>query len=147
MSTAVFDPVAKSDSPFWQEIGVASRGPRLYAQIEKGLPFKTFKTLSTMTGINQQDLSEIVAIASATLQRRNKAGRFSKDESDRIYRLAHLLDSAIELFEGDRDAAKRWISKPIRGLGGARPVDMIGTYAQSEAVFDLIGRLEHGVFS
>ncbi|MHC9037670.1 antitoxin Xre/MbcA/ParS toxin-binding domain-containing protein [Cobetia marina] len=35
----------------------------------------------------------------------------------------------------------------MRGLGGRRPVEMVATTAGAEAVLDLIGRLEHGVFA
>lgn len=60
---------------------------------------------------------------------------------------AEVYEAAIDLFDGDRDAAKRWLTLPAKGLGNARPVD----YAQSEhgarEVCDLIGRLNYGVFS
>jgi uncharacterized protein (DUF2384 family) len=35
----------------------------------------------------------------------------------------------------------------VQGLGGARPAEMIATSAGTDAVLDLIGRLEHGVFA
>lgn len=39
------------------------------------------------------------------------------------------------------------MTRPVRGLGDRRPMDMLSTSAESQAVIDLIVRLEHGVFS
>ena len=74
-------------------------------------------------------------------------GVFNLGESDRLYRLAEISSAAIELFEGDEDKARNWLNHPVKGLGGKRPVDMAITSAETEATIDLIGRLEHGVFS
>ena len=86
-------------------------------------------------------------ISPATLQRRAQAGRFKQDEGDRLYRFAKVFKSAVDLFEGNRERAKRWLLNPVRGLGNRRPVEMVATTAGAEAVLNLIGRLEHGVFA
>ncbi|MDF9435604.1 antitoxin Xre/MbcA/ParS toxin-binding domain-containing protein [Chromohalobacter israelensis] len=64
-----------------------------------------------------------------------------------MYRFAEVYKNAVDLFEGDRQRANTWLLNPVRGLGGQRPVEMIATTAGAEAVLDLIGRLEHGVFA
>lgn len=53
--------------------------------------------------------------------------------------------AAIGLFEGDRTAAERWLHKEAMGLGGKRPVDAM--QADPQQVLDLIGRIEHGVYT
>lgn len=53
--------------------------------------------------------------------------------------------AAVELFEGDRTAAERWLYQGVRGLGGKRPIDVMEV--DPEQVLNLIGRLEHGVLS
>lgn len=58
---------------------------------------------------------------------------------------AAVWRAATELFEGDRTAAERWLHKEAVGLGGRRPIDVMETDPQQ--VLDLIGRLEHGVFT
>ncbi|WP_457373128.1 antitoxin Xre/MbcA/ParS toxin-binding domain-containing protein [Pseudomonas sp. TE12234] len=37
------------------------------------------------------------------------------------------------------------MSSPVQGLGLKRPMDMLGTRVEANAVLDLIGRLERGV--
>jgi len=53
--------------------------------------------------------------------------------------------AAIELFEGNRVAAGHWLHQEAVGLGGMRPIDVMERDPQQ--VLDLIGRLEHGVFT
>jgi putative toxin-antitoxin system antitoxin component (TIGR02293 family) len=39
-----------------------------------------------------------------------------------------------------------WMSTPVRGLGKC-PIDMLETRVETQAVLDLIGRLENGVLA
>ncbi len=57
------------------------------------------------------------------------------------------LAEAVELFEGDREAAERWLSTPVRGLGHQTPHDMLSSEAGIDQVRTLIGRLEHGILT
>jgi putative toxin-antitoxin system antitoxin component (TIGR02293 family) len=54
---------------------------------------------------------------------------------------------ALRLFEGDRDAAKGWLSRPQKALGGLPPVSVARTEVGALEVERLIGRLDHGVFT
>ena len=143
----VFEPGAHAQTDLWYRLGIPARGLRLHQALQEGLPYRVYDQLAAATGLDKAALAKVVEIAPATLHRRLKAGRFTKDESDRLYRLAQVFSSACELFEGDAQAAREWLHRPVRGLGGARPADMIATSAQTAAVMDLIGRLEHGIFA
>jgi uncharacterized protein (DUF2384 family) len=50
-----------------------------------------------------------------------------------------LMHAAIGLFH-DRALAIGWLAKPMRGLGGKRPLDV-----DTEEAMVLIARLEHGI--
>lgn len=139
-------PVPRKDD-FWKALGLPSRGPELHEALEQGISYKVYTKLAAASGLESKELARYVVISSATLQRRAKAGRFKQDEGDRLYRFAEVYKSVIDLFEGDRERARRWLLNPVRGLGGRRPVEMVATTAGAEAVLDLIGRLEHGVFA
>jgi len=56
-----------------------------------------------------------------------------------------LWNKCLGLFEGDRELAGRWLTSPSLAFGGIRPIDVAQT--EPGKVADLIGRLEHGVFS
>ena len=127
-------------------LGLPPRGTELYAKLHEGFDFRVYTDLSKYLQIQQRDFNTILNFAPATIERR-KGGVFNLGESDRLYRLAEISSAAIELFEGDEDKARNWLNHPVKGLGGKRPVDMAITSAETEATIDLIGRLEHGVFS
>ncbi|MEZ8612502.1 antitoxin Xre/MbcA/ParS toxin-binding domain-containing protein [Vibrio sp. 10N.222.51.C8] len=57
-----------------------------------------------------------------------------------------VFQAALALF-GSEEAANQWLKHPVRGLGNKRPIDLRSTAEGTKAVLNLIGRLEHGVFS
>jgi len=65
--------------------------------------------------------------------------------------LYHLRIQAVaecvELFEGDTEAAERWMSQPVRALGYKTPNDMLSSEPDIEQLRLLVGRLEHGIFN
>lgn len=128
---------------FWRRVGLPAPGDELHSALHKGFPFGVYIKIARLSGLNDKELAKV--ITPATLRRREKTGRFTMDESDRLYRFARVLKAATELYGGDEEAAQRWLGEPARGLGGRKPVDMLATSAESESVLDLIGRLEHGV--
>lgn len=118
-------------------------------QVQIGFPVAAIETLGETLQITQQSLLRIAHIAPATLARRRKppGDLLSPEESDRIYRIASTCDLALRLFEGDADAARRWLNEPAKALGGQTPFEHLATEAGAAQVRDLIGRLESGVYS
>lgn len=147
MSVAVRDyqPAPGVAAGFWQQLGVPPRGAQLYSALREGLPYEVFERLAQFTDITRAALAIHLGIAPATLQRRLKVRQFNAEESDRLFRLAAVYKAALDLFEGNTEATRRWLAEPVRGLGNHRPLEMLGTSAEAQAVLDLIGRLEHGV--
>jgi putative toxin-antitoxin system antitoxin component (TIGR02293 family) len=70
----------------------------------------------------------------------------SQSEQDEL-RTSRIFARAVEFFEGDRDAASAWMLSPLPGLGGASPRDAVKTNLGARDVENLIGRMEHGVYS
>ena len=97
--------------------------------------------------VTAEELGRIVLIAPRTLARRKSEGRLLAEESDRLLRAARILGRAIELFEGDEAAARRWLKTKNRALGDHEPLEVARTDVGAREVETLIGRLEHGVVS
>jgi putative toxin-antitoxin system antitoxin component (TIGR02293 family) len=121
--------------------------PDLLRSVARGLPYSAFERLVANTSFASEDALVLVNIPSRTLTRRKREGRFHEDESDRLVRASRLFGRALSLFEGDRDAAKQWLSAPQRALGGAVPFVLARTEVGALEVERLIGRLEQGVFA
>jgi putative toxin-antitoxin system antitoxin component (TIGR02293 family) len=131
----------------WNNIGIPQRGLALHAAISKGFSYTVFLQIADITRISKKELAANLSIDPDTLLLRAKSGSFNSYESDRLYHFTDMLSKAAELFQGNLDEAVVWLSSNIKGLGGNRPVDMLSTSSGSDAVTDLIGRLEHGVLN
>ena len=129
---------------------VGVKEPSLVAivdKIEDGLPYRAFEQLTTLLETPAGTLAEYLRIPARTLQRRKRSGVLSVDESERILRLSRLYQAALDLFEGDHKAAVAWLGRKNRALIGRMPVEMAALEVTGEQVLQLIGRLEHGVYS
>lgn len=119
----------------------------LDAKVREGFSFKNLVNLTDVMGITLQETARILFISSRSLQRRKTEGRLQAAESDLLLRLSRVFGRAIQLFEGDKDAAVSWMNKPIPALGSRSPLEMSKTEPGALEVERLIGRLEHGVYS
>jgi putative toxin-antitoxin system antitoxin component (TIGR02293 family) len=119
---------------------------QLLRSVEQGLPYSAFERFVANTAIPSDQALVLVDIPQRTLTRRKREGRFRQDESDRLVRASRLFGRALSLFEGNREAATRWLSEPQRGLGGEVPLALARTEVGALEVERLMGRLEHGVF-
>jgi len=129
-------------------VGLCPQNPiRIFRRVENGLPLQAFVRFQRVTGVSVGDLAEAVAIKPRTLARRKQQGRLEPEESDRLLRLSRIFGKALELFEGDAEAARQWLATPQRGLGGERPMVLAKTDLGAREVEALVDRLEHGVLS
>jgi putative toxin-antitoxin system antitoxin component (TIGR02293 family) len=119
----------------------------LVERIRTGLPYKALAFLSSQSGISIREMAVAIAVPERTLARRRIAGRFSPDESERLLRVSYLFEKAIDLFEGNKEAAVAWLSTPKKALQRETPLTYARTDIGAREVENLIGRLEHGVFA
>ncbi len=121
--------------------------PDLLRAVRKGLSYRTFERFRRNTSLPFERILALINIPRRTMTRRKREGRFLPDESDRLLRASRLFGKALELFEGDRDAATEWLTTAQPALGGTVPLDLAKNEVGALEVERLIGRLDHGVFS
>jgi putative toxin-antitoxin system antitoxin component (TIGR02293 family) len=66
-------------------------------------------------------------------------------ESDRLARIARLFERALELFDGNVDAAGTWLVTQQPALDDLAPVELAKTEVGTIEVEMLIGRIELGL--
>jgi putative toxin-antitoxin system antitoxin component (TIGR02293 family) len=118
----------------------------LIKNIKKGLPISAFEKIQKELDVSADTLASTVNIATRTLARRKKEGRFHPDESERVLRIASLFDRALQVLHS-QNRVQLWFKSPQKGLGGQTPLEYADTEPGAREVEDLLGRLEHGVFS
>jgi len=96
--------------------------------------------------VPMERLAHRLGSSRATLHRRKLEGRLGREQSDRVVRFARLMGKAVEVFQTEEDA-RRWLTSPQVGLGGAMPLDYAETEVGAREVEDLLGRIEYGVYS
>ncbi len=121
--------------------------PHLLRSVGRGFSFSVLERLQRNVSLDLEEIIALVQISRRTLTRRREEGRFLPEESDRFVRASRLLGKALELFEGDADATRAWLSAPQTALGGAVPLEVAKTELGAREVETLIDRLEHGVYS
>jgi len=140
-----YNPVESVRSGIWATMGLPSRGARLHELVHQDLPFVFYKRLAGTLDMTVNQLRQHLRMSPATLARRTTGGRLSTAESDQICALVGVLNTTLELFEGDLSAARERMKSPARGLNSRLPLDMTSTWVETQAVIDRIGQLEHGV--
>jgi putative toxin-antitoxin system antitoxin component (TIGR02293 family) len=125
----------------------ATRTEDLVCQIERGFSFEALESFSVLSGLSVSQISSALGIPERTLARRKAARRLAPDESERLLRISTVFENAVELFEGDVAGAVTWLTSPRKALGHQTPLAYLRTEVGAREVENLIGRLEHGVFS
>ncbi len=116
------------------------------AMIRGGLPYRTLLLATEHLQLSVNDLSLALGLSPRTLARRRSSQRLTTAESERILRLARVVARAEEVL-GDAEAARGWLQARNRALGGTPPIEFLDTDIGADAVLDILGRIEHGVFS
>jgi len=71
--------------------------------------------------------------------------KFEKPKNFVDVEISVVLNRATDVL-GDRDKALRWMGTPIRGLGFATPISLLGTSEGLQSVEDILTQMEHGVW-
>ena len=139
VATHIHGPRTKSDAAL-REL------PAVIGAVQAGLPFGEVEALRAGLALPLDKLAPKLGFSKATLHRRKVEGRLTPAESDRVMRYARLLGRSVEIM-GNEEAGREWLNRPAYGLGGAIPLDYAGTEAGAREVDNLLGRIEHGVYS
>jgi putative toxin-antitoxin system antitoxin component (TIGR02293 family) len=125
----------------------ASNIAQLIQQVEQGFSFDSLQALASNSGVSLPLLASLIGIPERTLARRKAEGRLASEESERLLRLSNLFEKCVDLFEGDVTAAVGWLTTAKKDTGNQPPLQFARTELGAREVENLIGRLEHGVFS
>jgi putative toxin-antitoxin system antitoxin component (TIGR02293 family) len=125
----------------------AKSSGELIQQVRRGFSFHALLDLESRSGVPLAEIASLIDLPPRTLARRKRSGRLSPDESEKLLRISAVFEQAVDLFEGDKAGALKWLTTPKRVLENETPLAYSRTELGAREVEDLIGRLEHGVFS
>jgi putative toxin-antitoxin system antitoxin component (TIGR02293 family) len=125
----------------------ASTTAELIQRVERGLSFTALRKFAGSSGLRVSELAPMLGIPERTLARRRVSGKLAPEESERLLRISNLFEKAVQMFDGDVEPAVQWLTTPKKYLENEAPLRYARTELGAREVENLLGRLEHGVFS
>lgn len=119
---------------------------QLREAVREGLPYESLAIVVEKLGIKADKVAEVIQLPLRTIARRKKEKKLEPDESDRVVRLARIGAMAAYVL-GSEQKASVWLHERNRALGGIAPLDILDTDIGIRQVEEVLGRIEHGVYS
>jgi putative toxin-antitoxin system antitoxin component (TIGR02293 family) len=126
-----------------QPLGIAPFGER---EVRSGLPVTMVAAAADALHLPIAQVLEWLSISPRTWVRRKQQGVLDVLESDRLARLHRLVRRATLVLGGVAEG-RTWLTTPQRALQRRTPFEVASTEVGADTVFQLLGRIEHGVFS
>jgi putative toxin-antitoxin system antitoxin component (TIGR02293 family) len=127
-------------------LGALAEGDDFVEAVRNGLPYASLEALTRTLGRELGDVGAVVGIPPRTLARRKHQRILSPVESERLYRIAYITHVAAATLEG-LGPSRLWLSRSNPALGGVTPLSLLDTDIGCRQVEDILGRLNHGLFS
>ena len=128
-------------------IGTPERDADFVPIVRRGFPVAAVKSLSERVKLSEETIYESLRIAKRTAARRKqRAARLKPAESELLLRLARAFAAATKTL-GSEEKARRWLLSTNRALGSVTPISLLDTGIGFQAVINVLGRIEYGIFS
>ena len=124
----------------WSELELA----RLVAE---GIPIAVLADVIEQAILTRDEVTRLIVPRRTLAHRKRRGEHLSPDESDRLARVLHLHEVALETFDGDREKVNTWLRTPNRALSGEIPLALVVTSTGARLVEDALLRMSHGVFT
>lgn len=116
-------------------------------RVEEGLPVADLVQFGKRAGFTTEELARLIHIPPRTYARRVASkGRLKITEGERAVRLMRLFERAKQVFGTDENT-RSWFNARLLALGRKTPLEYAQTEPGAREVENIIGRIEHGVFS
>lgn len=114
--------------------------------VSEGVNKSELVHLKERTGLDYDELSEVLPVTRSTLINKKGKEKFSPHVSEAIVSLADIYSFGYSVFE-DIDRFNNWMKTPLSALGGKTPFSLINNQFGREEVKNIIGRIAYGVYS
>lgn len=96
------------------------------------------------SGVTDEEIYSLIVPRRTLTHRRARREALSRDESDRVVRVARVVALCEEVF-GDRERGWRWLRDAKRQFQGRTPLALLVTEAGARIVEELLYRIDEGM--
>ncbi len=118
----------------------------LLKAVEVRLPSNAITALVSQGSVTEAEIYDLVIPRRTLAHRRMKDEPLSRDESDRLVRLARITALADDIF-ADPEKAARWLRKPKERFDARTPLEMLATETGGRLVEQMLHQVDHGMFA
>jgi putative toxin-antitoxin system antitoxin component (TIGR02293 family) len=111
--------------------------------VEARLPSRVIDALR-QSGLTDEETYALIVPRRTLTHRRARREALSRDESDRVVRVARVIALCEEVF-GDTERGWRWLRDAKRQFQGRAPLDLLATEAGARLVEELLYRIDEGM--
>ncbi len=111
--------------------------------VEQRLPSRAIDALR-QSGLTDEEIYALIVPRRTLTHRRARRESLSRDESDRVVRVARVVALCEDVF-GDHDRGWRWLRDAKRQFQGRTPLDLLATEAGARLVEELLYRIDDGM--
>jgi putative toxin-antitoxin system antitoxin component (TIGR02293 family) len=147
------NPLKKNKSHSSQVLAIVDELPEYQIQpmhkikiVKEGIPKKALELLKDKARLDYNQLARVLDVSRQTLTNKKANGKFNQEVSNKILALADIYSYGYDVFQ-DTERFNRWIFSENSALGGRVPFEILTTYYGRLSVNNIIGRIEHGVYS
>ncbi|MDZ7773292.1 MAG: antitoxin Xre/MbcA/ParS toxin-binding domain-containing protein [Balneolaceae bacterium] len=112
----------------------------------KGVTKGALKRIANYSGLSIKELASLFPVSERTLHRYQDHEKLSGDLSERTLLLGRIIIKSIEVF-GSKEEMSAWLHGPVYALGHRSPLRLMDSVSGMQLVLDILGRIEHGVYS
>jgi putative toxin-antitoxin system antitoxin component (TIGR02293 family) len=117
-----------------------------YDVVNNGIPKLSVDILADIMEIPMTKMAILLNLSYKTLTRKNKKDLLDPVVSFHTYEMSSIIAKGLEVFE-EESKLNRWLHKENRALRGKKPFDLLNTPTGIRLVYQVLGRLEEGIYS
>jgi putative toxin-antitoxin system antitoxin component (TIGR02293 family) len=107
----------------------------------------SLKTLQTVWKplLSEEEIANLVVPKRTLARRKIGSANLNQVETDRAFRVAHVISDAERVF-GSKDKAHQWLRSKRPQFSGQTPLSMLATEVGTRMVEEMLGQIDHGMF-
>jgi putative toxin-antitoxin system antitoxin component (TIGR02293 family) len=117
-----------------------------YAKAHDGITKSDFLSIVSESGMSLTAFSALLPVSKRTIEKVKDQELLSPQVSDRVLQIASLYQYGSMVLN-DRASFQDWLNTSLMALGGKCPLDFMDNDTGISIIRDILGRVEHGVYS